>query len=123
MTGSADMIDSVAVKEQVISTLDEHKAIEITCISLHGHTQIADEMIICTALSTRHAQALAEKLQRALKTAGISVFGIEGQVSGEWILVDVSDVIVHIMLKDTREFYQLEALWPSEQSPASVNEN
>ena len=80
-------------------------------------------MIVCTATSTRHASlTYADKLVRAVRDHGIRPLGVEGEEEGEWILVDLQDVIVHIMLKDTREFYAIENLWEMTREKRRQNE-
>ena len=95
----------------VINVLEDNKAQDITVMDVSPHTDIADEFIICTATSTRHASALADKVVVAAKTQQHPPLGVEGQESAEWILIDLADIVVHIMLQSTREFYSLEKLW------------
>lgn len=96
--------------------LEEHKGIDINSLDVRELTDIMDIMIICTATSTRHARTLADKLVQAAKGAGIMPLGVEGEQPGEWILIDLADVVVHIMLAQTREFYSLEKLWAMTES-------
>jgi ribosome-associated protein len=91
--------------------LDDMKAIDVTVLNVIGVTPITDYMIICTANSTRHAKAIAGELVEKSKKAGMQPLGVEGENDAEWILVDLNDVLVHIMLAKTRDFYQLEKLW------------
>lgn len=94
------------------TTLEAHKAIDIQAITVSALTDITDCIIICTATSTRHASSMAEKLIRAAREVGIRPLGVEGeQTESDWILVDFQDVVVHIMLRRARDFYDLENLW------------
>ncbi|MGE3919684.1 MAG: ribosome silencing factor [Gammaproteobacteria bacterium] len=91
-------------------TLDDHKAQNITLLDVTELTQITDCMIICSGTSTRHVKALSDHVVKVAKENHIHVLGIEGEREAEWILVDLDNVIVHIMIPTTREFYQLEKL-------------
>lgn len=99
------------LKNAVIKTLKNHKAIAITAINVKKLTDITDYIIICTANSTIHSKTLIEKVCQQLALLHIKPLGIEGEESREWMLADFGDVIVHIMLECTREFYNLEKLW------------
>ena len=78
-------------------------------------TSVADNMVIASGTSNRHVKALADSVADAAKSAGFPPIGTEGENTGEWILVDLGDVIVHLMLPATREFYDLERLWKNPQ--------
>lgn len=95
----------------VVDTLEENKAVDIAELNVSALTDTVDAMIVCTATSTRHAKSLAQKVVDQTKQSGIRPFGVEGETYGEWILIDLSDIIVHIMLAEQREFYNLEKLW------------
>jgi ribosome-associated protein len=96
---------------ELINTLVEHKAFHIVELDLTSLTDIADRLIICSATSTRHASALADKIVVRSKQLDRHPLGVEGEDQSEWILVDLGDVIVHIMLPEIRDFYALEKLW------------
>lgn len=101
--------DLVAFVEK---TLSAHKALDIKTLDVSTLTDVMDAMVICTATSTRHAASLADKLIIASKKIGIRPFNsIEDQTDTGWVLVDLLDVVVHILLAETREFYSLEKLW------------
>lgn len=91
--------------------LDAMKAENIITIDVTGKSAMNDVMLFATGTSTRHVKALAVSLNADAKKEGIEPYGIEGANEGRWALVDLGDVVVHIMLPDVREFYQLERLW------------
>ena len=105
------MIDTDQLTQLVIDTLDDHKGLAITELDITALTDIADRMIICTATSRRHGSALADKVVMKSKEHEVQPLGVEGLESAEWILIDLQDVIIHIMLQETRDFYSLEKLW------------
>jgi ribosome-associated protein len=110
------------LKDIVISALEDIKAIDITLIDVRELTGIMDSMIVATGNSNRQVKALANAVVMDAKAAGYSLLGIEGENSAEWILVDFGEIIIHIMLPATREFYDLERLWsvrPSDPLPDS----
>ena len=96
----------------VIDALEEVKAQNITQLDVREITSVADNMVIASGTSNRHVKALADNVVEAAKNEPL---GSEGQDTGEWILVDLGDVIVHLMLPATREFYDLERLWRNPQ--------
>ncbi|MDO4435601.1 MAG: ribosome silencing factor [Cardiobacteriaceae bacterium] len=107
------------LKTLVESALDELKAVNPTVISLAGKTDWADYIIIATGTSDRHLHAMAAKIVEKCKETGESILGIEGEQSRDWVLVDLGDVVVHLMREETRELYALEKLWtlpPARQS-------
>jgi ribosome-associated protein len=97
--------------EIVIAALEAIKAVDIRVIDVRGLTSITDRMVIASGTSTRHIKALAENVVLEAKRHGFAALGVEGEDTTGWILVDLSDVVVHIMMPETREFYALEKLW------------
>ena len=93
------------------TALDDMKAENILVIDVMGKSSISDVLNFATGTSTRHVKSLAHSVNSDAKNAGLEPFGIEGANEGQWALVDLGDIVVHIMLPDVREFYQLERLW------------
>ena len=98
----------------VTSELDERKAENIITIDVIGKTRFTDYMVIATGTSERHIKALCNYVGSALKEKGVVPRGTEGAQGSEWVLMDLGDVILHVMTAQTREFYQLEKLWSVE---------
>ena len=99
------------LRKQVLAALDELKAKDVKEIDVRGKTSIADILIIASGTSTRHVKSLADEVVRFVKKAGMMPLGVEGEREAEWVLVDLGDIIVHVMLPRIREFYGLERLW------------
>ena len=95
----------------VLQALDDVKAIDVVVFEVSKLTSISDYMIIASGKSKRQVAALADKVVESAKENGVKPLGIEGKTEGEWVLVDLGDIIVHIMYPETREYYQLEKLW------------
>jgi ribosome-associated protein len=91
--------------------LDEMKAVNVKVLAVTKLTDITDTMIIASGNSDRHVRSIADRVVEHAKKAGFRPTGVEGERDGEWVLVDLQDVIVHIMLPKVREFYRLESLW------------
>jgi ribosome-associated protein len=104
----------------VQAALDDMKAVNIKVLDVRSLTDIADTMIIASGNSDRHVRSIADRVVQNVKAAGIRPFGVEGARDGEWALVDLHDVIVHVMLPRVREFYGLERLWGTADAPVVV---
>ncbi len=102
---------SEQLKKLVVDALDELKAKQIVSLDVRGLTGVTDFMVIASGTSNRHVKSLADTVLMQAKKQGIRNLGIEGEREGEWVLVDFGDVLVHVMLPDTRSFYDLERLW------------
>lgn len=110
-------IVSTALADVVVNTLSELKARDVEILEVSSMTSITDTMVIASGTSARHVKAISENLVQEVKKIGVSPIGVEGQSEGDWVLVDLGDVIVHVMLPRVREFYNLEKLWSAvEQS-------
>lgn len=99
------------IRELVESILDDSKAEQIVTLDLAGKTSIADYMIIASGTSSRHVNTLAHRVSEALKDADLYSLPPEGTESGDWIVVDAGDVIVHLFKPEMRELYNLEKMW------------
>jgi ribosome-associated protein len=95
----------------IIDALEEIKAHDIDVINVAKITSMFEYIIIASADSTRQTKSLANNVQEKVKAAGGKAYSVEGEQTGEWLLVDLGDVIVHIMLPVAREYYNLKALW------------
>nr|VFK14657.1 MAG: ribosome-associated protein [Candidatus Kentron sp. LFY] len=108
---------SEKLARDVVANLEAVKAIDITVLDVRTLTSMTDFMIVATGRSKRHTQALVENMVAAIKKAGYPPLGIEGKQHGEWILVDLCDVVVHVMISEVRDLYQLEKLWRPPNMP------
>lgn len=110
---SLSIMNAEQIKDQVLEALDDLKGRNIVTLDVRTLTDVADYMVICTGTSNRHVKSLADSVALELKKQGNPALGIEGvdQATCEWALIDFGDVIVHVMLPDTRDFYDLERLW------------
>lgn len=95
----------------VLSTLEEFKAVDIRSVDVTGLSPLTDHFVIASGNSTRHVKSMADKLVQAAKAAGVQPLGTEGEREAQWILVDLNDIIVHLMLPQARAFYNIEKLW------------
>lgn len=104
--------------ELVVAALDDVKGQDIRVFDVSALTPITDRMVIVTGRSDRHVKSLAQNVAQRAKAARHPPRGIEGQRQGDWVLVDLGDVVVHVMQAQTRAFYQLEKLWDVTPAPA-----
>jgi ribosome-associated protein len=120
---SAVAIDPVDhLRQRVLAALEELKAKDVREIDVRGKTSIADFLIIASGTSTRHVKSIADEVVKYAKQAGMMPLGVEGQREAEWVLVDLGDIVVHVMLPRIREFYGLERLWTvGDDMPAAAN--
>ena len=107
------MLSTLSIKKQVINALEDIKAFDIVELNVKKLTSISDFMIIASASSTRQTKALARNIKEKMTASGIDVIGIEGESEGDWVLVDLGDIVVHIMTPATRAYLNLEELWTS----------
>ncbi len=99
------------IKQAVVEALEEIKASDITVLDVRKMTSLFDFMIVASAGSTRQTKALANNVQDKLRRIGARVLGVEGEQTGEWVLVDLGEVVVHVMQPAVRAYYNLEQLW------------
>ena len=97
--------------ELVRKSLDDMKADDIQVIDIQGKSSMTDTIVLASGTSTRHVKSLANGVQVSAKEAGLEPLGSEGELEGEWVLVDLNDVIVHVMLPEVRDFYKIEKIW------------
>ena len=109
-----------ALQQAVTSALEDMKAVNVRVLDVRGLTDIADTMIIACGNSDRHVRSIAERVAQQAKAAGFRPLGTEGARDGEWVLVDLQDILVHVMLPRIREFYGLERLWEGGPALAAV---
>jgi ribosome-associated protein len=109
--------DPISPLQEVVTTaLDDMKAANVKVMDVRGLTDIADTMIIASGTSDRHVRSIADRVVEKAKAAGFRPYGVEGQRDGEWVLVDLNDIVLHVMLPRVREFYGLERLWDAGES-------
>lgn len=106
-----DELTTEQLQQLVVSALEDFKAVDILVIDVSDYNSLTERMIIASGNSTRHVKSMADNLVLKAKSTGNQPLGIEGQSEGEWVLVDLNDVVVHLMLPQTRAFYNLEKLW------------
>jgi ribosome-associated protein len=99
------------LKALVLDALDELKAHEVVVLDVAQHSGFTDYMVVATGTSNRHVKSLADNLQRRCREQAVRPLGVEGEQAAEWILVDLGDVVVHLMQPQTRAFYNLEKFW------------
>jgi len=103
--------DSSALVTMTKEVLDDMKAREVRVLDVSGITSITDYMVIASGTSRRHVKSIAERLVERAKAEGYAPIGVEGTEASEWVLVDLQDVVVHVMQPEVRDFYKLEKLW------------
>ena len=105
------MTSVATIKKNVIEALEDIKGFDIIDLDVRKLTSITDYMIIASASSTRQTRALANNVHHKMKDLNVEIVGIEGEGEGDWVLVDIGDIIVHIMTPTTRAYFNLEELW------------
>jgi ribosome-associated protein len=110
--------------EVTLRALEDMKAVDIRVIDVREQTSITDIMVIASGTSTRHVKAVADNVALEAKKIGVKALGVEGEKGAEWILIDLGDVVVHVMMPEVRDFYALEKLWSvgNEQRPVADSE-
>jgi len=110
---------SKVLNSLVVETLEGLKGKDIVCMDVTGLSDVMDTLIIATGTSSRHVKSLASSVSEDAKKAGFQPLGVEGINSGDWVLCDFGDTVVHVMLPQAREFYDLEKLWSLEPESRS----
>ncbi len=113
---SADL--TAGLLDTVLASLEDSKAEDLVTLDIAGKSSLADHMVIVSGRSHRHVGAIADHLQRDLKTAGHGNATVEGHSTCDWVLIDAGDVIVHIFRPEVRGFYNLEKMWAPEEDDA-----
>jgi len=106
------------LQDVVLDALADMKAVDVRAIDVRGLTDITDAMVVASGTSDRHVKSIADRVVQRCKEAGFRPFGIEGERDGDWVLVDLHDVVLHVMLPRIREFYALEKLWEGRSAAA-----
>lgn len=112
---------SEQVLAAVLASVEDDKAEEVVEIDLRGRSDVADYMVICSGRSSRQVAAIAEKLVERVKETFGTICKVEGKETGDWVLIDTGDVIVHVFRPEVRDFYQLEKMWlPGGKAPGAA---
>jgi len=102
---------NIELKDLVIQALEDVKGQEIVCLDVSEQTDITDFMVVASGGTNRQVKALVNNVVEDAKKSGVTPIGVEGQEQGDWVLIDLADVIVHVMLPKVRQYYDLERLW------------
>ncbi|ACX88890.1 ribosome silencing factor [Pectobacterium parmentieri] len=100
-----------ALQDFVIDKVDDLKAQDIVALNVQGKSSITDYMVICTGTSTRHVASIADHVVQSSRAAGLIPLGVEGENASDWVVVDLGDVMVHVLQEESRQLYELEKLW------------
>ena len=120
MNGQVKELKSKKIAQLVVEALEDLKGESILSIDVQKLTEITDYMVIVTGRSSTHIKALSDSVAKKVKEAGLDIFGVEGKLQSEWVLVDVGGVVVHIMLGSVRALYNLEDLWSFDASKGAA---
>lgn len=99
------------LKKHILAAIDDAKGLDVSVLDVRKLTDFTDTMIIASGTSSRHVTTLASKIVARLREHGVRPSGVEGEKPGEWVLIDYSDIVVHLMHPQIRDFYNLEKLW------------
>ncbi len=99
------------LRDFALKAIEDLKGQDVACLDIQKMSTIADYMLVVTGTSTRHVKSIADEVSKRCKEKGISIRGIEGTTQAEWVLLDLGDVIVHVMQAPVRKLYDLESLW------------
>jgi ribosome-associated protein len=102
---------AAALERVVLDALADMKAVDVKAMDVRGITDITDTMVVASGTSDRHVKSIADRVLQRCKEAGFKPYGVEGERDGEWVLLDLNDLVLHVMLPRVREFYALEKLW------------
>ncbi|MFM2486321.1 ribosome silencing factor [Celerinatantimonas yamalensis] len=104
-------MQTTALVKFVVDKIEDMKGRDVAVLDVHQQSTITDHMVVCSGNSKRHVQSIAQNILNEAKLAHLTVIGSEGGDAGEWVLVDLGDVVIHVMQDESRDFYQLEKLW------------
>ncbi len=110
-TPQGEHLQGKELQDFVVDKIDDLKGQDIIAIDVKGKSSITDCMVICTGTSSRHVMSIADHVVQESRATGLLPMGVEGENTGDWIVVDLGDVIVHVMQEDSRRLYELEKLW------------
>ena len=113
--GRQKKVKDFPLDKRVLQILEEIKAVDPVLMDVGGISGFADAMIVATGTSTRHIRSMHDALVSSVKEMEISLLGVEGKESNDWILIDLGDLIVHLMRQEAREFYDLEKFWSNQK--------
>ena len=113
--GRQKKVKDFPLDKRVLQILEEIKAVDPVLMDVGDISGFADAMIVATGTSTRHIRSMHDALVSSVKEMEISLLGVEGKESNDWVLIDLGDLIVHLMRKETREFYDLEKFWSNQK--------
>jgi ribosome-associated protein len=116
MQSNTSLMSLEDMKLAVVDALEDIKAFDITVMDVREMTAMTSYMIVASGNSTRQCKAIADNVREKLKEKGMDVRGVEGEKEGEWVLVDLGDIVVHVMVPTTRAYYNIEQLWSESQS-------
>ena len=105
------MVSAEGLRDLVVGALGDLKAKQITVINVTALTEVTDFMVIASGTSLRHMRSLVDQIVDSAKSEGVNILGVEGLLHGDWILIDLGEVVVHVMKPEARSFYELERLW------------
>ncbi len=111
-----------ALLETVHAAVEELKARDVVEIDVRGKSSVTDFMVVASGTSTRHVKSIADEVVRFARKLDVQPLGVEGEREAEWVLVDLGDVVVHVMLPRVREFYALERLWTVGDQPPDAGD-
>lgn len=112
-------MQSEKLKQLVIEALEDVKGVDIVALDVRGKTSITDFMVIASGRSDRQVKSLAMSVVDKAKEHGVMPIGMEGERQGEWVIIDLADVVVHVFIPEKRDFYNLEKLW-GDEAPSSA---
>lgn len=116
------MLNREQLRDLVVNAIEDVKGVDIRVLDVQDKSSVTDIMVIASGNTARQVKALADNVIEKAKHVGVQPIGVEGEVHGEWALVDLGDIVVHVMQPAVRDFYNLEKLW-GDDSPAAVHKH